>query len=447
MGEKRKLRLGTFLGGTGGNIASWRHPDAVADAAINLNYYKDLVEKAERAKLDLVFIGDGLYISEKSHPNFLNRFEPLTLLAALAGETSHIGLVATLSTTYSEPFNVARQFASIDHISNGRAGWNVVTSPLEKSALNFSKTEHPKHDLRYRIAEEFVQVTKGLWDSWEDDAFIRDKEKGIFFDPEKMHRLNHKGEFFSVEGPLNISRSKQGHPVIFQAGSSEAGKTLAAKVADAVFTNHESIAAAKEFYEDVKNRAVTFGRSRDQILIFPGVNIIVGETEAEAERKYEEIANLVDIDVALNYLGRYFNDIDFKQYPLDEPFPDLGDFGAEGWKSTTEKLKKLAKEENLTLRQVAQRVTTPKGGSTFIGTPVQIANTLQEWFEEGAADGFMICPSVLPNGLDDFIHYVLPILQERELFRTEYEHDTLRGNLGLPKPVNRYSKTKAKAST
>ena len=221
MTNERKMRLGAFLAGTGSNMASWRHPNAVADAAINLNYYRQLTRKAETAKLDFVFFGDGLYISEKSHPNFLNRFEPLTLLAALAMDTTHIGLAATLSTSYSEPFTVARQFASIDHISGGRAGWNIVTSPLEGSALNYSKTEHPEHDLRYRMAAEYIEVTKGLWDSWEDDAFVRNKETGQFFDPEKLHRVNHQGEFFSIQGPLNISRSQQGRPLLIQAGSSE----------------------------------------------------------------------------------------------------------------------------------------------------------------------------------------------------------------------------------
>ena len=229
MSNQRKLRLGAFLAGTGSNMASWRHPEAVADGAINLEYYKELTHKAEEAKLDFVFFGDGLYISEKSHPNFLNRFEPLTLLATLAAHTSHIGLAATLSTTYSEPFTVARQFASIDHISGGRAGWNIVTSPLEGSALNYSKPEHPQHDLRYRMAHEYLEITKGLWDSWEDDAFVRNKETAQFIDPNKLHRLDYQGEFYSVQGPLTISRSPQGRPVLIQAGSSEAGRDFASR--------------------------------------------------------------------------------------------------------------------------------------------------------------------------------------------------------------------------
>ena len=437
MANRRKLRLGAFLAGTGSNMASWRHPNAVADGPISLGYYKELTRKAEAAKLDFVFFGDGLYISEKSHPIFLNRFEPLTLLAALAGETTHIGLAATLSTTYSDPFTVARQFASIDHISSGRAGWNIVTSPLEGSALNYSKAQHPEHDLRYRMAQEFLEVTKGLWDSWEDDAFTRDKETGVFFDPKKMHRLNHKGEFYSVQGPLNISRSRQGRPVLIQAGSSEAGKEFASRYADAIFTGQTSIEAGLQFYQDVKGRAAKYDRRPEEVLILPGCAPIVGMTPEEAERKYQEIANLVGIDDALNYLGRYFNDLDFTQFELDEPFPDLGDFGRNGWESATDRIKELARDENLTLRQLALRTTTPK--TTFIGTPTQVADTMQAWFEAGVADGFMMNSAVLPDGFNDFIDFVLPILKERGLFRTEYEADTLHENLGLPIPANRYA--------
>ncbi|MBQ11534.1 MAG: LLM class flavin-dependent oxidoreductase [Planctomyces sp.] len=437
MTNQRKMRLGAFLAGTGSNMASWRHPDAVPDAAINLDYYKQLTRRAEAAKLDFVFFGDGLYISEKSHPNFLNRFEPLTLLAALAMDTKQIGLAATLSTSYSEPFTVARQFASIDHISDGRAGWNIVTSPLEGSALNYSKAEHPQHDLRYRMAAEYLEVTKGLWDSWEDDAFVRNKETGQFIDPDKLHRVNHKGEFFSVQGPLTISRSKQGRPVLIQAGSSEAGKEFASQVADAVFTGQPTIEDAQEFYQDVKDRAVKNGRRPEDMLILPGCNPIVGSTPEEAEAKYQEIANLVVIDDALNYLGRYFNDIDFTQYDLDEQFPDLGDFARNGWESATDRIKKVSREERLTLRQMALRSTTPK--SPFIGTPEQVADAMQDWFEAGAADGFMMNASVLPQGFNDFVGLVLPVLKNRGLFRTEYEHDTLRGNLGLAKPANQYA--------
>ncbi len=440
MTTPRMMRIGTFLAGTGSNMASWRHPKAVPDAAINLDYYRALTRKAEDAKLDFAFFGDGLYISEKSHPNFLNRFEPLTLLAALAMDTSRIGLAATLSTTYSDPYTVARQFASIDHISNGRAGWNVVTSPLEGSALNYGKPEHPAHDLRYRMAAEYIEVAKGLWDSWEDDAFIRDQTTGQFIDPTKMHRLNHKGEFYSVQGPLNIARSRQGRPVLIQAGSSDAGRAFAASVADAVFTGQANRADAEAFSADVKTRAAAAGRDPAQVLIMPGCSPIVGRTPQEAEAKYLEIAALVEINSALDYLGRYFNDLDFTQYDLDAPFPELGDFGRNGWESATDSIKRTAREKELTLREIAQQVTTPR--HEFIGTPDQIADTMQSWFESGAADGFMLSGAVLPQAFDDFTDQVLPILKRRHLFRTEYESDTLRANLGLPTPPNRHTPTR-----
>ncbi|MEH7012801.1 LLM class flavin-dependent oxidoreductase [Neobacillus niacini] len=438
MSIRKKLKFGAIIHGVGGNIAGWRHPDIQADASVSLDFYTKQAQKAEEGKFDLVFIADGLHINEKSIPHFLNRFEPLTILSALAAVTSKIGLVGTLSTSYSEPFNVARQFASLDHISHGRAGWNVVTSPLEKTALNFSKTieEHPDHAKRYQIAAEYLQVAKGLWDSWEDDAFVRNKETGVFFDSDKLHELNHRGEFFSVQGPLNIGRSKQGRPLIFQAGSSEAGKDLAAKEADAIFTGHPTLSAAREFYQDVKNRALALGRNPDELAILPGISPIIGTTEEEAERKYQEIANLVSIDKALDYLGRYFEHHDFSQYPLDEPFPELGDLGENSFQSHTNRIKQQAKEENLTLRQVALRESTPK--PTFIGTPEKVADLVQEWFEGNGADGFII-GSAVPNGLNDFVDFVLPILQKRGLFRTEYEAETLRGNLGIPFPENRYT--------
>lgn len=436
MSQRKSIKLGAILHGVGGNMAGWRHPDAQPDASVSFSFYKEQALKAEEGKFDFLFVADGLYITEKSLPHFLNRFEPITVLSALGGVTSRIGLVGTLSTTYSEPFTVARQFASLDQLSDGRAGWNVVTSPLEGSALNFSKGQHPEHPLRYRIADEYLQVTKGLWDSWEDDAFVRNKETGVFFDPEKLHTLNHQGEFFSVKGPLNIARSRQGQPVIFQAGASEDGKTLAAKHADAVFTNHETLESARDYYQDVKQRAVAFGRSPEDIVILPGISVIVGETEQEAEQKYWELAKLVTIQNALDYLGRYFEHHDFGQYALDEPFPEIGELGGNSFRSTTDRIKREAQEQKLTLREVALREATPR--TSFIGTPEQIADKLQAWFEAGAADGFIVAGGV-PSSFADFVEQVVPILQQRGLFRTEYEADTLRGNLGLPIPINQYA--------
>ncbi|KAA8748074.1 LLM class flavin-dependent oxidoreductase [Paenibacillus sp. UASWS1643] len=434
--SQRQLKLGANLNGVGNSISFWRHPDIPINASVSLEFYKKQVRIAEKGKFDLLFIADGLFINEKSNPHFLNRFEPLTLLSALAGATSHIGLVATLSTSYSEPFTVARQFASLDQLSDGRAGWNVVTSPLEGSALNFGKGEHPNNALRYEIAEEHLNVVKGLWDSWEDDAFVGDKEQGVFFDPAKLHTLNHKGAHFSVQGPLNVGRSKQGHPVVFQAGSSESGKDLAARSADAVYTGHETLEEAREFYRDVKARVVAYGRQAKDILIFPGIGPIVGRTAEEAEQKYQEIAELVSIDQALNYLGRYFDHYDFSRFPLDEPFPEIGEIGSNSFRSTTDKIKQQAREQGLTLRQVALLASTPR--TSFIGTPDQIADQMQAWFEGEAADGFNV-RTVVPNGLEDFVELVVPVLQERGLFRTEYEHETLRENLGLEIPRNRYT--------
>ncbi len=440
MAKKRQLKLGTIIHGVGGNIAAWRHPEVLTNASVNFEFYKEQARKSEKAKFDFVFIADGLHINEKSLPHFLNRFEPLTILSALAAVTSRIGLAGTVSTSYSEPFTIARQFSSLDHISHGRAGWNVVTSPLEKTALNFSKTieEHPNHSKRYRIASEYLDVAKGLWDSWEDDAFIRDKKSGVFYDPEKLHQLNHKGEFFSVQGPLNIGRSKQGRPIIFQAGSSEDGKNLAAKDADVIFTNQDTLENAQKFYRDVKRRTAEYGRNPDHILILPGIEPIVGKTEEEAEQKYQEIANLVSIEQALNYLGRFFEHHDFSQYPLDEPFPEIGDLGSNSFKSGTDRIKQEAKEKNLTLRQVALRAATPR--TPFIGTPEKVADLIQAWFEGYGADGFIIHFN-LPSNLTGFVDLVVPILQDRGLFRTEYESDTLRGNLGLPFPDNRYAQS------
>ncbi|WP_407673668.1 LLM class flavin-dependent oxidoreductase [Paenibacillus hunanensis] len=435
---KRQLKFGAIIHGIGGSMSTWRHPEVQADASVSFDFYKRQAQKAEEGKFDLVFIADGLFINEKSLPHFLNRFEPVTILSALAGVTSRIGLVGTISTSYSEPFTVSRQLASLDHISGGRAGWNVVTSPLEGSALNYSREEHPSHPERYRIASEYLDVAKGLWDSWEEDAFTRDKETGVFFDPDKLHTLHHKGEYFSVQGPLNIGRTPQGQPVIFQAGSSEDGKNLAARSADAIFTGQETLEDAQTFYQDVKKRVVSYGRSEDEVKILPGISPIIGATAEEAERKYEQIASLVTIDKALQYLGRFFDHHDFSQYPLDDPFPELQDIGSNSFRSGTDKIKRDAKERGLTLRQVALQAATPR--SNFIGTAEQVADRVQEWFEQRGADGFII-HSELPSGLHDFVEQVVPILQARGIYREDYEYETLRENLGVPIPQNRYTAT------
>jgi len=433
MSTARQLRLGTILHGASGNMSAWRHPAAVADASINFDFVQETARVAEQGKLDFLFVADGLYINEKSIPHFLNRFEPLTVLSALASVTRHLGLVGTLSTSYSEPFTVARQFASLDHLSHGRAGWNVVTSPLEGSAKNFSREKHPDHALRYRIADEYLDVVKGLWNSWEADAFIRDKASGQFFDPQKLHTLNHHGDFFQVAGPLNIGRTPQGRPIIFQAGASEDGKKLAARHADAIFTHHETLAEAQAFYRDVKQQLEQHGRRHDELHIFQGVSVIVGDSEADAEQQYQTTAALVSINDALNYLGRYFEHHDFSQYPLDEPFPEIGDLGQNSFRSTTDEIKRNARERQLTLRQVALESASPR--PRFSGTAEQVADGLQAWFESRAADGFIIQGGT-PDTFPRFVEKVVPILQARGLFRTDYPGTTLRESLGLALPAH-----------
>lgn len=432
------MKLGIIIQGPGRHMNSWKSEDVPIDGSINLNHYVNITKKAEESGFDFAFIADGLHINEKSIPHFLNRFEPLTLLSALATVTSKIGLVGTVSTTYSEPFNVARQFASLDILSGGRAGWNVVTTPLEGTAANFNKGNHPEHGLRYQMADEYLEVAKGLWDSWEDDAFVRNRETGQFFDRDKMHELNHKGEFFSVRGPLNVQRSKQGQPVIFQAGASKSGIAFAAKHGEAIFTNKSTLETAQEYYRAVKDQAVEHGRNRDDVKILPSLSPIIGATVEEAEAKYKEIQNLIGIEEALHYLGRYFDHFDFSQFPLDEPFPDIGDVGKNSFQATTDDIKRMAKEENLTLREVALRVATPK--EEFFGTYEQVADKMIKWVENEAADGFVVSFQVLGKQYDDFLEFVIPILEEKGYFNRQYESDTLRGNLGLPIPENRYSK-------
>lgn len=441
--QRKPLLLGAQLHGAGASWTDWRHPEALGDASINPDFYIRQAKQAEAGKLDFLFVADSVYINERSSPHYLNRFEPLTILSALAAVTERIGLVGTLTASYSEPFTVARQFASLDHISGGRAGWNVVTSWLEGSAANYSKPAHYAHDIRYRLAAEHLSVVQGLWDSWEDDAFIRNKETGEFFDKSKLHTLNHQGEFFSVQGPLNISRSKQGQPVIFQAGTSEDGRNFAARHADVVYAGHSPFEEAKTYYADVKRRAAGFGRSPDDIAIVPNIRPIIGRTEAEAQENYERIAALANLEQALIALGRPFNDHDFSVYPLDEPFPDLGDLGSESQRGSSERIKRAAKENNWTLRQATLYYATPK--NRFVGTPEQLADTIQKWYEERAADGFIVGTGTT-GALKDFTELVVPILQERGLFKTEYAGDTLRGHLGLEAPVNRYTAARVEAA-
>ena len=440
MAKRRELKLGHMIEGAGRTWTDWRHPDAQPSASTDFKFYKQRAQLAEQGKFDFLFIADSLSINEKSSPHYLNRFEPLTILSALAAVTDHIGLVATLTVSYSEPFNIARQLASLDHISGGRAGWNVVTSWLEGSAANFGKSEHLAHDVRYRLAAEYLDVVQGLWDSWEDDALVHDKASGVFFNPDKLNTLGHQGEFLSVKGPLNIARSPQGQPVIFQAGSSEDGRNFAAKRSDAIFVGTSGIEDARRYYADVKARAAGFGRDPDDLFILPAMAPIIGATEAEAEARWREQAELVSIEAALAMLGRGFNDHDFTVYDLDAPFPDVFQRGINSSQSATLKIAEAVRSEGLTLRQVAQRFASPRGD--IIGTPEQVADQFELWLTTNASDGFVIGES-LPGQLKLFVEGVIPILQARGLFRTDYDGSTFRQNLGIGVPPNRYTVGKA----
>lgn len=436
MSGKKKIAFGIMLQGPGGHMHSWRHPSSPADASVNFAFYRETALKAEAAGIAFAFVADGLYINEKSIPHFLNRFEPLTVLSALASVTSKIGLAGTVSTSYSDPFTVARQFASLDLLSGGRAGWNAVTTPLEGTAKNYSRP-HPDHALRYEIAQEYLDVVKGLWDSWDDDAFLRDRESGRFFDASKLHRLNHKGRFFQVEGPLNIQRSAQGQPVVFQAGSSDAGIGLAGRHADAVFTNSATLEDNRTFLTRVKQAAVAQGRSADDVKVFPGIGPIVGRTQEEAEEKYRVIRDLISVDDALAYLGRFFDHHDFTQYDLDAPFPELGDIGKNSFQSTTDRIKRVAREKGQTLREAALAAASPR--DNFIGTPDKVADELIRWVEAGAADGFILGFPVIAEGLRDFVDLVVPVLKERGVFDGALTGGTLRENLGLPFRESRHA--------
>lgn len=433
---ERQLKLGFMMHGNGTGWGDWRHPDANPAASTDFAYYRRQAQIAEAAKFDFLFVADSVHITPKSSPHYLNRFEPLTILSALAAVTDHIGLVGTLTVSYAEPFNVARQFASLDHISGGRAGWNVVTSWLDGSARNYSRETHYDHATRYRLAAEHLDVVQGLWDSWEDDALTHDKASGRFFDPDKLHRLDHKGEFFRVEGPLNIARSAQGQPVIFQAGASEAGRNFAAARSDAIFVQFDRLADAQSYYTDLKARVQGFGRDPDDVFVLPGARPVIGATEEEAERKYQEFIALTSIDDALLIMARSFNEHDFSQYDLDAPFPDVARFAENSNRSTSDRVIRLAREGRLTLRQTAQQFATPR--TDFVGTPEQVADAIERWFSGRGADGFVYNNS-LPDELSVFAETVVPILQKRGLYKSDYPGHTFRETLGIAKPVNRHA--------
>ena len=449
MNQERRgetMRLGAFFHPTGNHVAAWLHPQAQVDAGTNFRHYAEITQTAERAKFDLMFVADAVAVRDgklaalSRWPQYMAYFDPLTLLPALAAVTTHIGLCATATTSYNEPYHIARKFASLDHISGGRAGWNVVTSSNLSEAYNFGREQHYEHGERYERAVEFVEVVQGLWDSWDDDAFLRDRASGRYFDPAKLHVLNHKGEHFSVRGPLNVARAPQGHPVLFQAGSSDVGREVAARFAEGVFTPQHSLDGAREFYRDLKGRMARYGRPPEALKIMPGLNVIVARTKKEAEEKHRFLQSKIHPDVGLELLSNQLGNFDLSEYDLDGPLPDIPESAAAlSGVTSMRTIMRWGREERLTIRQIYERFAGARGQRTLIGAPADIVDDMERWFRGYGVDGFLVHPSHLPGGLDDFVALVIPELQSRGLFRTEYEGATLRENMGLARPKSRYA--------
>ncbi|MEI5663946.1 LLM class flavin-dependent oxidoreductase [Bosea sp. CCNWLW174] len=439
MTTARQLHLGAFMRPVSIHTGAWRYPGAYPDANFNFGHLKRFAQKLEAGKFDAFFMADHLAVLnmpvealKRSHT--VTSFEPFTLLSALAGATERIGLVATASTTFDAPYHIARRFASLDHISGGRAGWNIVTTSNPDAAPNFGLDAEVDHGERYDRAREFYDVVTGLWDSFADDAFIRDRESGLYFDPDKMRRLDHKGEHLSVRGPLNIARPPQGWPVIVQAGASEPGRQLAAETAEVVFAAHGTLAAGQAFYADVKGRMEQAGRNPDHLKILPGVLTVVGDSVEEAREKRALLDSFVHYDSAIASLSIALGH-DATGFDPDGPLPEIPETNHS--KSGRERTIALARRENLTVRQLAQRLGG-YGGLAFVGTPKTIADEMEQWLTERGSDGFNVMFPYLPEGLDDFVDKVVPELQRRGLFRREYQGPTLRDHLGLPRPANRH---------
>ena len=439
MTSPKQLRLGAFMRPVGIHTAWWRYPGAWPDANFNFTHLRHLAQTLERGRFDAFFMADHLALlnmpmSALKRSATVTSFDPLTLLPALAVVTERIGLIATASTTYNEPYHVARKFASLDHISGGRAGWNLVTSGNPAEAGNFGLDEHVEHATRYARGREFFDVVTGLWDSWADNAFLRDVDDAVFFDPDRMHVLNHEGEFLKVRGPLNVARPVQGWPVIVQAGASEAGRQIAAETAEVIFGSAQTLPDAKRFYADVKGRMTAVGRDPDHLKVLPGALVFVGETVAEARAKKAKLDDLVHPDSGLPNLSMRLG-TDVSGFDLDGPLPPIPESNAS--RSGRQTLVDLARTENLTIRQLAQRVGA-FGGLEMVGTPKTIADQMEQWLAEEGCDGFNVMFPWVPGGLEEFVDGVVPELQRRGLFRTEYEGQTLRENLGLPRPQNRF---------
>ncbi len=435
----KQLHLGAFMRPVSIHTAWWRYPGSTPDANFNFKHLARYAQTLERGKFDAFFMADHLALLNMpmdalKRSATVSSFDPLTLLPALAVVTERLGLIATASTTYNDPYHIARKFASLDHISNGRAGWNLVTTSNPDAALNFGLEDHPGHADRYRRGREFFDVVTGLWDSWADDAFIRDVETGTFFEPEKLHVLGHKGEYFSVRGPLNVARPVQGWPVIVQAGASEAGRQVAAETAEMIFASAPTLADGQRYYADVKRRLAPLGRSPDHLKILPGVLVIVGDTVEEARAKHLALDSLVHADSAIGNLSMRLG-VDASRFDPDGKLPEIPETNQS--KTARQSLIDLAQRENLTVRQLAQRVGG-YAGLTMVGTPQTIADEMEAWLHSEACDGFNVMFPFLPAGLDDFVNKVVPELQRRGLFRREYEGQTLRDHLGLPRPANRF---------
>jgi FMN-dependent oxidoreductase (nitrilotriacetate monooxygenase family) len=439
--NKRQLHLNLFLNPFGHHEASWRHPKTDISRVSDIGQLQRLAHKAEQAKLDSIFVADRLSTSKTAVKyGAVSGLEPITLLSALAVLTERIGLIGTISTSFNDPFNTARRLASLDHISRGRVGWNIVTSGTDVEAQNFSFDQIEAHGERYERASEFVDLATKLWDSWEDDALIKDKESGIFADNTKVHELNHRGKYYSVRGPLNISRSPQGRPILVQAGSSEDGKEFAARYAEAIFTAQQTFEEAKAFYADSKSRLTAYHRSPDDVKILPGICPIIGETEAEAKEKEAKLHELTSPEYSLIQLSNRIG-YDLSSYPLDGMLPIIPEEVVnKGHQSRSQLIVELARRDNLTIRQLLLRLAGGRGHQTIAGTPQQIADRMEEWFQQGAADGFNVMPQLMGEGLEDFLDHVVPELQRRGLFRTEYTGATLREHYGLPRPVSQYAR-------
>ncbi|BAY50111.1 nitrilotriacetate monooxygenase component A (plasmid) [Scytonema sp. HK-05] len=442
MSGAKQLKLGAFMRPVAIHTGAWRYPGALPDANFNFPALKRFIQKLEQGKFDAFFMADHLAVLnmpinalKRSHT--VTSFEPFTLLSALASVTEHIGLVATASTTYDQPYHIARRFASLDHISGGRAGWNIVTTSNPDAALNFGLEEEVEHDERYVRAREFYDVVTGLWDSFADDAFIRDVESGIYFDPAKIHVLGHKGKHLSVQGPLNIARPVQGWPVIVQAGASDAGRQLAAETAEVVFAPAGNLEAGKALFADIKGRARAIGRDPESIKILPGALVIVAETVEVAIAKRKHLDSLVHYDSGIASLNSALG-YDVSGFDPDGPLPEIPQTNAS--KSARERVIALAQREKLTIRQLAQRIGS-YSGLAFVGTPQTIADDMEQWLTEEGSDGFNVMFPFVPEGLNDFVDKVVPELQRRGIFRKEYEGKTLRENLGLARPGNRFFET------